>query len=272
MTDDRALWPAPQVRPWPRNGYPMMNMALGPKGGIVGAFLLLGFLIGMQHALEVDHLAAVGAMVTRQPGSHRRMALQGAAWGIGHTLTLFAISAAVILLGFTLSERLSSALEFAVGVMLIFLGLDVLRRMRQQRMHIHVHQHDDNPRHIHAHRHQNAAVPHRSDAHRHTHAQGLPRRAVLVGLMHGAAGSAGLLVLAVSATQDPVDAMIYVLVFGIGSILGMAALTFAMSFPFRLAQHMKWIWPAISGAAGIAAIGVGLSIMAETYPAVFAIT
>ncbi|WP_223115816.1 hypothetical protein [Paracoccus amoyensis] len=238
----------------------------------MGAFLLLGFLIGMQHALEVDHLAAVGAMVTKQPGSHRRMALQGAAWGIGHTLTLFALSAAVILLGFTLSERLSSTLEFAVGIMLIFLGLDVLRRLRQKRMHIHVHEHHDLGRHIHAHSHHDATIPHIDDAHRHAHAQGLPKRALLVGLMHGAAGSAGLLVLAVSATQDPIEAMTYVLVFGIGSILGMAALTFAMSFPLRLAEHTTWIWTTVSIAAGILAIGVGLSIMVEAYPTVFAIT
>lgn len=238
----------------------------------MGAFLLLGFLIGMQHALEVDHLAAVGAMVTKQPGSHRRMALQGAAWGIGHTLTLFAMSAAVILLGFTLSERLSSTLEFAVGIMLIFLGLDVLRRLRQKRVHIHIHDHADTGRHIHAHSHQAATTPHRSDTHQHPHTQGLPKRAILVGLMHGAAGSAGLLVLAVSATRDPVEAMTYVLVFGIGSILGMAALTFAMSFPLRLAEHTKWVFPAISVAAVVAAIGVGASIMLETYPTVFAVT
>lgn len=238
----------------------------------MGAFLLLGFLIGMQHALEVDHLAAVGAMVTNQPGSQRRMMLQGAAWGIGHTLTLFAMSAAVILLGFTLSERLSSTLEFVVGIMLIFLGLDVLRRLRQQRLHIHLHEHNETGRHIHAHSHQAATVPHRDDAHRHRHRQGLPKRAVLVGLMHGAAGSAGLLVLAISATRDPVDAMIYVIVFGIGSILGMAALTFAMSFPLRLAEHRKWVWTAVSVAAGGVAIGVGLSILLETYPTVFAVT
>ena len=230
----------------------------------MGGFLFLGFLVGMQHALEADHLAAVGAMAASQPGSRRQLALRGAAWGLGHTLTLLGISAAVILLGFTLTGRVAATLEFAVGVMLVLLGADVLRRMARQRVRFPLHRHDGGHKHIHA-----AALPEDpKDVTLHAHASGLPKRAVLVGLMHGAAGSAGLLTLAVAATESATTAMTYVAVFGIGSILGMALLSYTVAWPLTaVQQRMTWVWRGLSVAAGIVAITVGIGIMTETWAA-----
>ncbi len=228
----------------------------------MGGFLVLGFLVGMQHALEADHLAAVGAMAASQPGSRRQLAMRGAAWGLGHTLTLLGISAAVVLLGFTLTGRTAATLEFAVGVMLVLLGADVLRRMARQRIGFPPHRHVDGRSHIHA-----TALPdHRQPMGEHAHGNGLPGRAVLVGLMHGAAGSAGLLALAVAATESAGTAMAYVIVFGIGSILGMALLSYTMAWPLNAVQRrITWLGRSLSVAAGIVAIAVGIRIMMETW-------
>ncbi len=226
-------------------------------------FLALGFLIGMQHALEADHLAAVGTMAVGGAGSKRRLALRGAVWGLGHTITLFAICAAVILMGLTLTERVAAGLEFAVGVMLVLLGLDVVRRMRGQRIHFHAHRHGDGRAHIHAHSHAGAALPHRADPHRHRHPTGFPLRALLIGLVHGAAGSAGLLALAVAATQEVWLAVGYVAVFGLGSILGMAALSFAAAWPLGAAErHARWIHSGLSFGAAALAVVLGVDVMA----------
>lgn len=228
-------------------------------------FLVLGFLIGMQHALEADHLAAVGAMAVGGSASKKRMALRGAVWGLGHTITLFAICAAVILMGLTLTDQMAASLEFAVGVMLVLLGLDVVRRLRKQRIHFHAHQHGDGRAHIHAHSHAGAEAPHDSDPHRHAHPAGFPLRALLIGLVHGAAGSAGLLALAVAATQEAWLAVGYVAVFGLGSILGMAALSFVAAWPLGAAErHAKWIHSGLSLGAAALAVFLGVDVMAET--------
>ncbi len=228
-------------------------------------FLALGFLIGMQHALEADHLAAVGAMAAGRNASKRGLVLRGAAWGLGHTITLFAICSAVILLGLTLTDRMAAALEFGVGVMLVLLGLDVLRRMRAKRVHFHVHIHDGGRPHIHAHSHQGATTPHAADPHHHRHPHGFPLRALAIGLVHGAAGSAGLLALAVAATKEPLAAVGYVAVFGLGSILGMAALSFVAAWPLGAAERRaKWLHGGLSVGAAMLAIGLGADVMLQT--------
>ena len=224
-------------------------------------FLALGFLIGMQHALEADHLAAVGAMAAG-PGSPRRLALCGAVWGLGHTITLFALCSAVILLGLTLTEEAAAALELGVGVMLVLLGLDVLRRMRARQIHFHVHAHDGGRPHLHAHSHAGATRPHGRDPHDHGHPAGFPLRALVVGLVQGAAGSAGLLALAVAATREPWVAVGYVAVFGLGSILGMAALTFVAAWPLGAAErHARRIHGGLSLGAAALAVVLGLDVI-----------
>lgn len=228
-------------------------------------FLALGFLMGIQHALEADHLAAVGAMAAGRKNSKLGLALRGAAWGVGHTITLLAICATVILLGLTLTDRVAATFEFGVGVMLVLLGLDVLRRMRAKRIHFHVHSHGDGRPHLHAHGHAGAVAAHASDPHDHRHPQGFPIRALAVGLMHGAAGSAGLLALIVAATRDPLVAVVYVAVFGLGSILGMATLSFVAAWPLGAAERgAKWLHTGLSLGAAVVAIGLGADVMAET--------
>ncbi|MGH1420528.1 MAG: high frequency lysogenization protein HflD [Hyphomonas sp.] len=235
----------------------------------VMGFLLLGFLIGMSHALEIDHLAAVSTLMTDGKGSKKRLMFRGAVWGVGHTLTLFAICSIVVVLGFTLTQRMSAALEMGVGVMLVVLGLDVVRRFRKERLHFHGHTHGDGKAHIHVHSHRQAPVSYNSDAHSHEHRAGFPIKALIIGLVHGAAGSAGLLTLAVAATQSITTALLYVGMFGIGSIIGMAALTYAVAWPLSWVERgMGWAYGALRLSAAALAFGMGVYLILETSPIV----
>jgi hypothetical protein len=224
----------------------------------------------MSHALEADHLAAVGAMAAGKKGS-KGLALRGAVWGLGHTITLFAICTAVMLFGLTLTEQTAAALEFSVGVMLVLLGFDLLRRMRLKRVHFHAHDHgrgEDgaaSPPHIHAHSHALARTPHDRDPHLHEHPVGFPVRALMIGLVHGAAGSAALLALAVAATQQLWVAAGYVAVFGFGSIAGMAALTCVAAWPLGWAERGAcWLHRGLKIATAAIAIAIGVEVMLES--------
>ncbi len=230
------------------------------------SFLVLGFLVGMAHAFETDHLAAIGTLASSGKASPKRLALLGASWGMGHTTTLFVISLPVILFGAIITQRLAAGMEFAVGIMLIGLGLHLFRKLWKARVHFHVHDHGDGVRHFHAHSHQGATVAHENDPHEHTH-KGFSFRAYAIGLAHGAAGSAGLVALAAAATQNALTAIVYILVFGIGSILGMATLTFAASWPLKLAESAasRLLLAVQIGAASVA-VFIGISVMFESAP------
>lgn len=231
--------------------------------------LLFGFLVGMGHALEADHLAAIAAMAA-EGKSRRGMVAMGALWGVGHTVTLFALCTAVILFGYVLTQRTTATFEFGVGVMLVLLGLNVLRKMRRARIHFHAHVHDDRRAHIHAHSHLHAATPHRADPHRHLHRRAFSLRPLFVGLMHGAAGSAALLAFAMAAVHSRQTAVFYVLVFGVGSIVGMAALSLAASWPLGLAQRMAtWVHRGVTVAIASVAIALGGHAILVQWPAVW---
>jgi hypothetical protein len=228
------------------------------------AFLLLGFLPGMGHSLEADHLAAVGAMATGR-SSKKRLAVLGAAWGLGHTITLLLLCSAVIFFGFVLTEWGTAAMEFAVGMTLVILGVDVLCRVGRARVHFHVHDHGDGHPHIHAHSHLGSKLPHAVDPHDHAQPQRLPGKALLVGMMHGAAGSAGLLALALAVSREPWIAIIYVLLFGFGSICGMTALTCLAAWPLGLAERSATgLHHGLHSAISCVAIVLGISAMLES--------
>ena len=223
--------------------------------GILG----LGFLLGMQHALEADHIAAVSSIAARRVGM-RDIVKHGLTWGLGHTLTLFAFAGAAILLGHAIPEHLTRPLETAVGIMLVGLGLNVLWRLWRDRVHFHGHMHDDGKTHIHIHSHANEQLPHARSAHAHEH--GFRWRSFAVGLMHGMAGSAALLVLAVSQVTNPVYGLIYVLLFGIGSMVGMGALSTVIAIPLVVsANTLTWANSGLQIAVGIVTIAIGISIV-----------
>ncbi len=156
----------------------------------------------MQHALEADHIAAVSSIAARR--SHvSDIVKHGLTWGLGHTATLFVFAGVAILLGRAIPETVAKPIEGAVGIMLIGLGAHVLWRLWRDRVHFHRHGHDDGTVHFHAHSHAGDTVagPHVRAVHVHGH--GFRWRTLLVGLMHGMAGSAALLVLAATQAASP---------------------------------------------------------------------
>jgi ABC-type nickel/cobalt efflux system permease component RcnA len=226
-------------------------------------FLVLGFAVGMAHALDADHVAAVGALVG-QGGRRRSIVARGAVWGLGHTLALFAICSTVLLLGLTISDRLGAALEFVVGLMIAALGLKVFWTLWRERIHIHVHEHDG-VRHIHAHSHKGEGAHQRSPhAHRHEVRALLPTLGV--GLVHGAAGSAGLLVLIVASADSTIEALLAFAVFGLGSLIGMTLLTAVASYPLAyINRGARWMRTSLAVTIGCLAVVVGTGVAVESY-------
>jgi ABC-type nickel/cobalt efflux system permease component RcnA len=234
-----------------------------------GTVLLFGLLLGMQHALEADHLAAVATLVAREPDG-RRVVRQGMFWGLGHTLTLLAFGGLVMVIGVALSDAWVHGLEGAVGVMLVLLGLDLLRRLGRERVHFHAHRHAPAAaaapvQHFHAHTHQGEHAPHDRDAHHHEH-RPLPLRALLVGMVHGLAGSAALVLLTLQQVGSPWVGLVYILLFGLGSVAGMAALSWAVSWPMRLTAGRLTRWHrALNVVVAGASIGLGLQVVATQW-------
>lgn len=226
--------------------------------GILG----FGFVLGMQHALEADHIAAVSSIAARRTNVGD-IVKHGLTWGLGHTLTLFVFAGAAILLGHAIPEHLSRPLEAAVGVMLVGLGAHVLWRLWRERVHFHQHRHGDGIEHFHLHSHAADPVPHQRSSHAHQH--GFRWRTLLVGLMHGMAGSAALLVLAVTQAASPAYGLLYVLLFGIGSMLGMGALSTVIAVP--LVVSARWLTVAnrtLQGVVGVVTIAIGAMTIYST--------
>ena len=220
----------------------------------------LSFVLGMRHALEADHAAAVASLALRNHSMSQTLK-QGLAWGMGHTMTLLVFSSVVLLLGIVIPARFAQGLEFGVGLMLVGLGLDVMRRLRQEQMHVHLHQHPDRPPHVHVHSHKGEArLP--PAPHEHSHPHGFPFRALLVGLMHGMAGSAALILLTLNATISPGQAVGYILVFGLGSMLGMGVLSVVMAIPLWYSAHsLTRIHRGLQTCVGIGTTFLGLAVI-----------
>lgn len=227
------------------------------------AWMTLGFLIGLQHALEADHIAAVASLSSDKTGL-RRIARHGAFWGLGHAVTLALFGGAVYALKLTLDARFSGMLEFAVGAMLAVLGGRVIYRVVRDRIHFHVHRHARGDAHFHAHSHAGEAVPHGRSRHEHLHPSHGWQRSFSVGLMHGLAGSAALVALTASTASTPALGLAFMVLFGLGSTLGMAAFSAVIAVPLTLtARTLTWANRSLQVAAGMVALGFGLAIMAE---------
>lgn len=205
--------------------------------------LFLGFLIGLQHAFEADHVAAV-ASIAADTRKLRTAVRHGAVWGLGHTVTLLLLGGLVVYLGEAIPESWAQGLEFVVGVMLVGLGATLLHRLWRERVHFHVHRHADGVMHLHAHKHAREEKRHDPQRHEHAHPKGLPLRSLAVGMVHGLAGSAALVLLA------------------LGSILGMAVLSAVMAVPLSYtARLFTWANRGLQAVVGAITLVVGGSIV-----------
>ncbi len=224
------------------------------------SILMLGFIIGMRHALEADHLAAVSTIASQNLGIKRAWQM-GSAWGLGHTITLFIFGGIVLMVGGHISEEISSALEMAVGVMLILLGADVIRRLIVNRVHYHVHRHGDEQPHFHAHSHRHDKK-HNKAAHHHQH--GFPTRALFIGLIHGMAGSAALIAITLESVESIPLGIAYITLFGLGSIVGMALLASIIAIPLQAsAKKLTWMHNGLQAGIGLLTMAIGSAVVVQ---------
>lgn len=194
----------------------------------VVSIAVLGFLLGVRHAVDPDHVVAVGTIATRTT-SFRRAAGVGALWGIGHTLTILVVGGGIILLRVVISPRVALAMEFAVALMLILLGL------------------------------QNVASARRGDA-----PDPSPTRPFVVGMVHGLAGSAAVVLLVLATVRDSWWAFAYLSLFGLGTVVGMVAVTAVIAVPAAIAVNRvrnarRWL----TLASGIASVVLGVLLASE---------
>lgn len=226
-----------------------------PAGAVsIASILLLGTVLGLKHAVEADHLAAVTTMVA-QRSSLFASALVGGLWGIGHTISLLLAGVVVILLHVRISETTAMALEMGVAFMLIGLGINaVIKLKRGGQIHLHPHRHGAL---AHAHLHLHDGSP---DAEPHTHhGLRLSPRPMLVGMVHGLAGSAALMLLVLTTIPSPLVGFAYIAVFGIGTIAGMMFMSALVGLPVHLtANRFARANFAVRGAAGLFSLCFGL--------------
>lgn len=204
------------------------------------AVLIIGGLLGLRHAFEPDHLAAVSTLATRPNGSRWWGAARlGLIWGVGHTVTVGAVALLVIALGVQLPEALWPAAELVVAGLLVVLGGLVIWRYIRGRWHMHLHTHPAAVPHFHLHSH--TADP----SHGHTHATVDARRSLGFGIAHGLAGSGAIAALVVAAVPDTASRLVYFAAFGAGTIGGMLGVSLILSALVRFAAARGARWAAI---------------------------
>ncbi len=188
------------------------------------SILFLGFMIGMRHALEADHVAAVVSLGSNDLTT-RNFVRHGVVWGAGHSTTLLIIGSIILSFDQLVSSQVSSRLEFVVGILLIVLGLNVIYRSIN----------GGNEGHGSNTRTSSESMPdYQLDAHSPTDFKIFPSRSFFVGLVHGVSGSAALTLFVLSTMESTSIGVLYLLLFGIGSIVGMSLLVVAISFPLKL--------------------------------------
>ena len=246
------------------------------------SIIALGFFLGMRHATDPDHVIAVSTIVSRER-EIGKSAWIGVFWGIGHTLTIFIVGAAIILFDVAISPRIGLSMELAVGLMLILLGIiNVVSFFRDlpsasergsathppELVHSHVHSHGD---FIHTHPHSHA---HGADAHVHAGQNPVawldrmflrfklyrPLRPLMIGLVHGMAGSAAVALQVLATIRDPRWAVAYLLVFGVGTIAGMMVITMSIASTFKLARGKQVFLRRLAMASGVLSLAFGVFV------------
>jgi len=239
------------------------------------SIIALGFFLGMRHATDPDHVIAVTTIVTRQRSVLKSAAI-GAFWGVGHTLTIFAVGAAIILFDLVIPPRVGLSMELSVGLMLIILGVMNVISFRRSipeaepglqagpTIHTHVHTHGD---YVHSHPH-----THGADGHSHSHSivwldrllgktrVYQPLRPLLIGIVHGLAGSAAVALLVLTTIRSSRWAIAYLLVFGVGTIAGMMLITMSIASTFRLAGQSLKFSRRLAVASGLLSLAFGLVV------------
>jgi len=217
--------------------------------------LMLGFALGIKHALDADHVVAVSTIVSQYRNPFRAT-LAGVFWGIGHTTTLLLVGIAVIGFKLIIPEQLALAMEFLVGIVLVVLGFQTLWQFLPKKKHAHIHDHGHE---MHAHEHAHSPIKEEGNVQHHALHQ---HKSLLIGMLHGLAGSAALMLLVLSTIQLAWEGVVYILIFGVGSILGMMIISTLIGLPFTLSSgRFTSINHVIKFSAGTLSVVLGIFVM-----------
>ncbi len=223
--------------------------------------LTLGLVIGLKHAFEPDHIAAVSTQISKQKHNSQSLkqrimegtiksSLIGAMWGAGHTTTLILIGLLVYVLSINIPEVFFTGSEFLVGIMLIFLAFTTLSNKKLFKIkHMHPHTHEDGIVHTHPHEH--------DSVHKHTH------KSYLIGCIHGLAGSGAIIVVIAGALTSIQDVLSFILIFGIGSIIGMILVSNLIGIPFVFSNKISSLNRTLRYVAGSVSLLIGITIIYE---------
>ena len=230
------------------------------------AALTLGFLLGLKHATDADHVVAVSTIVSEYRNAWRGIWV-GASWGMGHTTPLLVLGTVILLLKEGVLDRYESVapvFEFGVGVMLVLLGLQVFWNLRRGRLHVHEHIHDDPHMHIHA-THEPTAPTETESEHRFFDL-GKPffrPKSYVIGIVHGLAGSAAVMLVLLPQISSFWVGFGYLVLFGIGTMLSMAAITLALGVPFSLGGQFERLNRGVAQVAGAVSLIFGAALMSD---------
>lgn len=229
--------------------------------------LTLGFLLGLKHATDADHVVAVSTIVSEARNVWRGIWI-GGSWGLGHTTPLLILGVIILMFKNTVLDRYDSVaplLEFGVAIMLVFLGVQVFWKIRSGRLHLHQHSHDDGP-HVHIHStHNPSADPDAETSHGFFH-PGKPHfrtKSFFIGIVHGLAGSAAVMLVLLPQISSFWAGIGYLLLFGVGTVLSMSAITLILGVPFSLSGGFRNLNVTVSGVAGFASIVLGGLLMSD---------
>lgn len=214
------------------------------------SLLTVGFMLGMAHALDADHVAAVSTFAVNTKSVKSALQL-GARWGVGHTFALMVIGFVILLFHIELPHSFESISEGIIGAVLIALGVKLIDKVKREKWHLHKHIHSNGTSHAHLHEHAHSL------SHTHNH------RPLLIGILHGTAGSAAITLFILTTIDRISVGMIYIAIFGIGSILGMMIISLLLSAPLLIISKQHRFITAIQSFAGIASIFIGGKIIIE---------
>lgn len=221
----------------------------------LSATLSLGFVLGIRHATEPDHVVAVSTIVSEHKNAWRS-ALVGALWGLGHSLALLVAGLVLLAIRCHITETLGACLETGVALMIVILGIGVLRRLlRDRTIHIHAHEHGGHP-HIHLHSHTHG------HEHEHAHPHGATAwklKPIMVGIMHGLAGSGALTIMVMQKMPSLATGLLYVVVFGAGTVVGMWTMGGLLSLPLNVvAGRYERAQRALHAVVGVGSVAFGI--------------